>query len=275
MTRSLVITADDLGRDPGTTDTILELLADGHVTATTLIAVSDDAERAAQGARALGVTPHLHATLTRDAGMAWHPLSALPSLTDADGLLFADSAAFDATADTEQAFVELDAQLDWMHSRGLDPTAADSHAGTLYGLNGRSWLAGALRWCAANKLAFRLPRDPRSYFGDVLPGPIVNAHARAVTYADGLGVRIPQAILTNHAGADELGEYAALLDSTIERVAELPDGVSELFLHPSAPGAVPGPAGVVREWEARLLRDDRWRDALDREGIRLVSTWWE
>ncbi|QDZ15907.1 ChbG/HpnK family deacetylase [Humibacter ginsenosidimutans] len=273
MTRTLVITADDFGRDPGTTDTILALLDDGAITATTLIAVADNAERAAEGAIARGTSPHLHGTLTRDRGAVWHPLSGRSSLMDADGLLFDDPAAFDATATTDDAFAELDAQLAWMRARGLDPAAVDSHAGTLYGLNGRSWLADALRWCAANELAFRLPRDARAYFGDALPAPLAHAHARAVAYADRLGVSLPHAILTNHADADELGDYEALRDSLIERLAELPEGASELFLHPSAPGAVPGPAGVAREWEARLLRDDRWHAAIEREGIHLVAAW--
>jgi predicted glycoside hydrolase/deacetylase ChbG (UPF0249 family) len=273
MTRSLVITADDFGRDPGTTNTVLDLLRDGLATATTLITVADDAERAAEGARALGVTPHLHATLTRDRGMAWHPLSGLPSLMDADGLLFDDAADFDGAADTEHVLVELGAQLRWMRGHGLAPAAVDSHAGTLYGLGGRSLLAEALTWCAANDLAFRLPRDAASYFGNVLPAPVAQAHARAVAYADRLGVRLPRAILTNHGDADQLGDYAALRDSLVERIAELPEGTSELFLHPSAAGAVPGPAGVTREWEARLLRDERWRAALEREDIRLVTGW--
>ena len=69
MSRRLVITADDLGREPGTTEVIAALLAEGNVTATTLICVSPAAERAAELARALGVLPRLHVTLTSERGL--------------------------------------------------------------------------------------------------------------------------------------------------------------------------------------------------------------
>ncbi|HIY24582.1 MAG TPA: hypothetical protein H9837_09820, partial [Candidatus Brachybacterium merdigallinarum] len=58
----------------------------------------------------------------------------------------------------------------------------------------------------------------------------------------------------------------------IARLAELPEGTSELFLHP-APDAKGIPA--ERVWESRLLRDEAWHDALQREGITLVSSWWD
>jgi Uncharacterized protein conserved in bacteria len=57
VSRRLVITADDLGRDAGSTQVIAGLLAAGHVTAATLITVTPESAPAAAMARRLGVWP--------------------------------------------------------------------------------------------------------------------------------------------------------------------------------------------------------------------------
>ncbi|MFB4287303.1 ChbG/HpnK family deacetylase [Nonomuraea sp. ATR24] len=275
MRRRVVITADDLGREPGTTDVIAGLLAEGHVSATTLICVSPEADRAAARVRELGVVPRVHVTLTSERGLPrWRPLNGGASLADPDGTLSDDPMVLGARGEAGDVIGEADAQLRWMRERGAAPVAADSHAGTLYGLHGRSWLAEALEWCARHGLAFRLPRDPEPYFGGPLPPPLAAAHERAVAYADALGVAIPRTIATNRRTAADLGGYERLRDDYLRRLAALPEGASELFLHPSSEDAVTGPDGVVRTWEARLLRDPVWLDALRSEDVEVVPGWW-
>lgn len=141
MTRRVVITADDLGREAGTTEVIIALLTEGQVSATTLIPVSPHAEQAAAQIRDLGVVPRLHVTLTSEHGLPrWHPLTGAATLPDPDGTLTDDPFTLAARGETEDVIQEADAQLRWMHDRDLPPVAADSHSGTLYGLHGRSWL---------------------------------------------------------------------------------------------------------------------------------------
>ncbi|GAA4079955.1 ChbG/HpnK family deacetylase [Nonomuraea soli] len=275
MTRRVVITADDLGREPGSTEVILALLAEGLVSASTLICVSPASSRAAAGAMALGVLPRLHVTLTGEGGLpSWRPLSAAATVAEPDGALSVDPFALGARGETKDVIEESQAQLEWMSERGLVPEAADSHAGTLYGLHGRSWLAEALQWCAGHGLAFRLPRDAGPYFGGPLPPPLAAAHEQAVALADSLGVSIPRTIATNRRTAAELGSYERLRDDYLRRLGELPEGTSELFLHPSREDAVAGPDGIVRAWETRLLRDPVWHRALEREQVEVVKDWW-
>ncbi|MFI6742918.1 carbohydrate deacetylase [Nonomuraea sp. NPDC050451] len=275
MTRRVVITADDLGREPGTTEVIAALLAEGHVSATTLICVSPTAEQAANRVRELGVVPRLHVTLTSERGLPrWRPLNGAESLVDPDGTLSDNPWVLGARGEAREVMREADAQLHWMREHGSTPEAADSHAGTLYGLHGRSWLAETLEWCARHGLAFRLPRDPEPYFGGPLPPQLAAAHERAVALADALGVSIPQTIATNRRGAHDLGAYERLRDDYLRRLAALPEGTSELFLHPSREDAVTGPDGIVRTWEARLLRDPVWHNAFESEGVEVVGGWW-
>lgn len=275
MTRRLVLTADDLGREPGTTTVIAELIAGGLITATTIIPVSPHAADAARRMQEFGVQPRLHLTLTSERELPrWRPLTDGPSIADADGTLTDDPYALGARGETADVVAELDAQLGWMRAHGLTPTGADSHSGTLYGLHGRSWLAATLAWCAEHGLAFRLPRDPAPYLGGPPPAPLAEAHAQAVAYADTLGVGIPATIMTNRRTAADLGGYEALRDDYLARLAALPEGTSEIFLHPSCEDAATGPDGIVRVWEARLLRDPVWRSAIAREGVELVGGWW-
>ncbi|GAA4416582.1 hypothetical protein GCM10023169_11650 [Georgenia halophila] len=283
MTRQLVITADDLARDPASDVVVLDLLGDSSVTATTLIPVSPHAGVAARRARELDVQPRLHLTLTSERGRPpWRALSGVSSLTGPDGALTDDPHVLAERAQTADVVAELEAQLGWMHAHDLRPAAADSHAGTLYGLHGRSdgsWLAETLAWCARNQLAFRLPRDAEPYMGR-LPPELAERHAAAVALADDLGVRLPDVILTNRRAAQDLGSYETLCTDLLARLETLPEGVSELFLHPAddrrtaADGRDEGTPDRLRAWEARLLRDPVWRETLDRSGIELVGGWW-
>ena len=278
MTRRVVITADDLGREPGTTEVIIALLTDGYASAATLITVAPAADDAARRAARIGVRPHLHVTLTSDrAQNPWRAMIAASTIAEPDGTLTGDAYALSSRGEPDDAIREADAQLEWMRGRGLTPVAADSHSGTLYGLHGGPWagqiLGATLKWCARNGLAFRLPRDPGPYFGAALPAPLARLHEQAVALADELGVALPQTIATNRRPASEIGSYQALREDYLKRLSALPHGTSELFLHPSSEQAVTGPDGILRAWEARLLRDRMFHRALETEGIAVVPEW--
>ncbi|MBX6752530.1 MAG: hypothetical protein IRY85_23195, partial [Micromonosporaceae bacterium] len=60
MSRRLVITADDLGRDAGSTEVIGALLAEGHITAASLITVAPESAPAVAAGRPGGVGPRQH-----------------------------------------------------------------------------------------------------------------------------------------------------------------------------------------------------------------------
>lgn len=273
MTRHLVITADDLGRERSSSREILELLRERAITAGSLITVSDDSAEAAAEAARLGIAPHLHLTLTSETDLPpWSPLSQGRSLRDPEGDL-PTARDLDPTELARREVVgELDAQLSWMHRHGLQPQAADSHAGVLYGLQGRSFLGEAISWSALHGLAFRLPREAGPLLPRLVPAPLLARLDPLVEHADSLGVPLPQTLLTTPAPASRPGGYEALRSQLISLVSRLPEGTSELFLHPARDGAgIP----VERVWEARLLRDDVWHDALEREDIILVSRWWD
>lgn len=272
MSRALVITADDLGRDAAGTETIRALHAAGAITRTTLIPVTPHARDAAETLRRSGLAPQLHLAFSSDMGPApWRPLSGGRSLRDGAGNLPADPARVESGAAAHEVRDELEAQLRWMHEAGLRPRSADSHSGVLYGLRGgEELLPMVLSWCAEHRLAFRLPRRPQDVPGIASTPQHRERHRAAVELADHLGVRLPAAVLTTWRSAAHPGGWDALRDELIAGLSGLPEGTSELVLHPSGPG--PG-IPEVRTWEARLLQDPQWRRALREQELDLVEEW--
>lgn len=261
MTRSLVLTADDAGTDPDVDREIAALLAGSPLTAAGVITTGTGtgAARAARliARHAPGIAPGVHV--------------ALPATAPAGGF---DDVAARITAQT-------DALTRAAADAGLPaPDRLDSHQGTLYGLRGRSYLAEAITFCAERGLRFRLPRGLELYGEDdpVLASPALRAlHASAVATADAAGVRLPRVIATHRGGDAEAKDYTALREHYLRLLEQLPEGTSEIFLHPA-----PDTPGVrelsatwwrKRTWELRMLGDPVFIREIERQGIDLVRAW--
>lgn len=278
MDRSLVITADDLGVDADVNAAIVDLLQDGLVSATTLIPVAPGAGDAVRRLRAAGIdAPHLHLALSSGREWrGWQPLAAgVASLTGPDGTFPVDPAVVGRRATEADVVRELGAQLDWMRGLGLRPPALDSHSGTLYGMHGRSFARAAVEFCAAQGLAFRLPRRLGSTLKVAVRG-LRAAHPLAVLRADELGVRMPEALISSWLPGRLVLSYAQLRAEVVAQLRGLPPGTSELIVHPApmrAAARLPLREGRKRLWELRLLRDPAFYRALRRERITIVPAW--
>lgn len=278
MERRLVITADDLGVDPDTNATIVELLREGLVSATTLIPVASAADDAVRRLQAAGLTqPRLHVTFSSARGLpAWRPLAeGVGTLTDRHGMFALDPAHAERRASAGDVARELLAQLEWMRRLGLQPAGLDSHSGTLYGLYGRSMAGDAVDFCAANGLDFRMPRALSRTLGLAVRG-LRRAHRSAVQRADALQVRLPEALVSSWLPGRMVLSYGQLRTEVLHQLRRLPAGTSELITHPSprsAAGWLPAAEARKRLWELRLLRDDVFHRALRRAGIEVAPAW--
>ena len=266
------------------------LLRDGHVSATTVLAVSEHLDRVAPGLAALhehgelkghsGFGIGLHLATSSDLGREpWAPLSPEgAALADPDGNLPADPAVAEARATPRVIAAEVAAQLARVEGLGLAADRIDSHSGTVYGLRGGAGLASVLAACAERRLALRLPRTlDAALLGGEVPVALARAHRRAVETADASGVALPQMILTDPRPTDRIGAYESLRDFYTGLLPMLPEGTSEVLAHPGAdtPWARRrfGAGWDKRVWEARLLRDPAWHEALEREGVEVVAHW--
>ena len=278
MARRLVITADDLGLDPGTNATIVALLRDHLISATTLIPVAPAVEDALDRLRANDLpSPRLHFSLSSERNLPpWRPLAPdVASLTTPESTFPMSPAVAEHQATEADVARELLAELQWMHAHDQHPQALDSHSGTLYGLYGRSLALIALAFCAEHDLAFRLPRTLPAGLALAVRG-LAKAHRVAVDRADELQVRLPERLVSSWLPGRLLLSYTQLRAEVLHQLRRLPPGTSELIVHP-APRSVQqflSPAEArKRWWELRLLRDPTFHRFLRREGIVVVPAW--
>jgi hypothetical protein len=288
--RRVVLTADDFGYDRASGELVLELLRERAVTATTVIAASDCLPDLAPGlGAATGAGLGLHVVTNSDAGRepwralspegraAWHRGARAEPAPASSAALPEDPLDAEERCTPVAAVAEMEAQLARLEEFGLRPARMDSHCGTMYGLHGNGFLPEAIGICARRGMGLRLPRVLEPYLGEGVPDPVRGLHARAVAGADAAGVPLPAAMATSTTPRAEIGSYGQLRDEYIALLARLPEGTSEVFLHPGADTAWArtrfGADWDKRVWEARLLRDPAWRRALEREEIDLVDRW--
>jgi hypothetical protein len=279
MTRKLVVTADDLGIGPATNEAIVDLMERGAVTSSTLMAVAPGAPDAVERVRRAGLAdPRLHVTLTSARELApWRPLAAdVPTLTDTEGLFHVDLARFESAASADEVGREMAAQLGWMAEAGLRPAALDSHSGSLYSHRGGQLLDTALRFCAENSLGFRLPRTLPRLLDIAVRGPLRRRYDEAVATAGAYGVRLPETVIGAVLPGRLLTGYAHLRWTVLRQLRALPEGVSELIMHPAPAAAarrLDRAEGRKRMWELRLLQDPLFLRTLRSERIQLVPGW--
>ncbi|WP_043501556.1 ChbG/HpnK family deacetylase [Georgenia sp. SUBG003] len=207
----------------------------------------------------------------------WRPLAAdVPSLTDRHGLFHVELARSQGAASPHDVGLEMEAQLSWMTDAGLRPGALDSHSGVLYSHRGGPLMDTALRFCAENSLGFRLPRRLPRLLDVTVRGPLRRRYDEAVAAAGAYGVRLPESIIGAWLPGRLLTGYAQLRRNVLSQLRSLPDGVSELIVHP-APAAAAGlldrAEGRKRMWELRLLQDPLFLRAIRSERIQLVPAW--
>jgi hypothetical protein len=270
MTRSLVLTADDAGTDPDADREIAALLAGSPLTAVGVITapVAGDPPRGPENPGAAHAV-EAFARAAPDVAPGVHVVLPVP----------APAGGFDDVAD--RVTDQIDALARATSAVGSPPPARlDSHQGTLYGLLGRSYLAEAIEVCARRSLAFRLPRGLELYGDDdpLLATPAVRErHASAVAAADVAGVRLPRVIATHRGGDAEARDYVTLRDHYLRLLERLPEGTSEIFLHPApdTPRLRELASGWWRKrtWELRLLGDPVFIREIERQGIDLVAGW--
>lgn len=249
MTRELVLTADDFGLDAGVNAAVAELAHLGALTATSLLTTRPDAEAAL--ALEVPIAVGLHVELD-------------PALL--------------AHAGPEEIEGWIEEQLAWLTARGPAPTHLDLHTSALYGL-GPEASAGAptgvvpqaITVAARHGLSLRLPR----YLPPLdAPAGFRGHHADAVARADAAGVRIPEIMLGDPRPPDTIRDRADLLGMYVGLLPAVPDGVSEMFLHPAVPGVggTDEPAAMRRKrtWEYELLRSGDLRAAIEDHGIALT-----
>ncbi|TXM76651.1 ChbG/HpnK family deacetylase [Methylobacterium sp. WL103] len=243
--KRLVVTADDFGLSREVNEAVEQAHRDGILTAASLMVSAPAAADAVARARRMpSLRVGLHLVLVE----AWPTLPAaqLPDLTDADGLMRRDMERLGLDlalkpAARRQLSAEITAQFEAFRATGLllDHVNAHKHF-HVHPLIAGAVLAIGPRYGVR---AIRVPREPRAVLRLAEPGATPRAALDTAPWAALLAVRARRMSLTipdrtlglAWSGAMTPPRVAALL-------ANLPDGLTELYTHPATAAGFPGEA---------------------------------
>ncbi len=263
--RFLIVHADDFGMCHSTNRAIVELWERGAITSTTLMA---NCPWALEAAAAVSWDPQMdvgvHLTSTSEWELyKWGPLLRQPgaeTLTDALGYFPADTRHM-PEVDAAALRAELNAQIAFAKTIGIDPTHLDNHMGSLRGVHHRL----LIELGAEHGLPVRFSEYPAYANGD---------EAEIAALCRQLGVLHPDRVIgLPFTYADE-EDYGFAREHVRSLLRDLQPGVTELLFHPSL--ETDELKGITDSWpyrlyDYRLFLDPEVRRVLADEGIELIG----
>ena len=276
--KRLIVNADDFGLHSAVNRGIIEGYRKGCIRSTSFVAAGAAAEEAAALARenpGLGVG--LHLTLVAEWPVL--PPEKIPSLVEADGRLLPDHTAFIRRYMTGgvrmgELRAECEAQILRARRMGVCLTHIDSHQ-HLHVLPGVSRLVLAL----AKEYGFSKMRFPGEavLFKGGFPASVGRYVAKCgLTFCACMAKREMQqaGILTPDAFFGMLAGGNMFLDHFLAILRALPDGVSEIMVHPGTDNRVLDSIYHWRyHWEEELasVTSGEAQNYVETHGIRLIS----
>ena len=290
MDRYLMINADDCGSFQCANAAIMELLKNpaSPLTSTTVMPTCSWAPQvckfaAANPDLAMGV----HLTLTSEwSSYRWAPVSQgdTSSLRDKEGYLWHKTEDVELHADIEQVKREIRAQIARCKALGMaNPSHLDNHMGSLYGIATGRWelLMATIEIAAEYRLPFRLPASIAQVdFNNTTlgigtdAGETIAAAGQIIEFCRAIGVALPDHLIPNEWGGPQDESYENFREYLYDLYANIPNGVTETYLHPALEcDELKNATGVWfrRVWEHRVMSDPRTRQHIEAHGIKLIS----
>ncbi|MBE6773723.1 MAG: ChbG/HpnK family deacetylase [Ruminococcaceae bacterium] len=273
MSKYIIINADDFGLNKEQNAAIKDLLEKKLITSVSLMAVAPEAADAADFSREISIPTGVHITLNSDDSKDLYP-----SLTGAVSLgktgLWHEGKNLTFKARRSDVRAELEAQYRYITEKGATVDHADSHCGTVYGINGRRFFLDAFDFCNEHKLPFRFPKTVgflERQLGMKIPSPIVKLQQMIVSSAEKRNVKLLTDLVSNPWSMERIKDYDTLRKYYLDAVDNCLDGVTEIFLHPALPNDDYGNEWQKRELEYRLLKSGDLLQHAEDKGIRVVG----
>lgn len=270
--KRLIVTADDFGAAPQVNEAVERAHRDGILSAASLMVSGAAAADAVARARNLpSLRVGLHLVLVE--GKPVLPASSVPDLVDASGhfrtdMARAGAAMFFFPTVRRQLAAEIDAQFAAFAATGLPLDHVNAHkhfhlhptiaaqivkAAAVYGVKGA-----------------RVPLEPQGVLGRIEPHKPSGVVALTAPFARRLRGRFRRAGIAAPDSVFGLAWSGAMTpDRLAGLIAHLPDGLSEIYMHP-ATGSYPGSApGYQYSSELTALTDPRMPGLLAARDIRL------
>ena len=273
MSKYLIINADDFGYNDEQNSAIQELLQKGLITSTSLMSVAPKAQAAVEEARRAVFFVGVHFTLNSDdEKYLWQSLTGAESLGK-NGLWYKQkNLTFKASRSDVRD--ELEAQYRFITDYGITVDHADSHCGTLYGINGRRFFLDAFDFCKEKKLPFRFPKTSgfiERQVGMHLPAPVIKLQKMIVSCAEKRGVKLLDDLVSNPWSMERINDYDTLRKYYLDAVDNCIDGVTEIFLHPALGNESYGLQWQKRAFEYELLKSGDLLERAKEKGVEVVS----
>ena len=273
MSKYIIINADDFGYNTEQNTAIKELLNEGLITSTSLMAVAEKAEDAVSFARENSFPVGVHLTINSDdAASPWQSISGVKSL-GVNGLPF-ESKKLTFGAKRSHVRWELEAQYRFIKKGGAKVDHADNHCGTLYGINGRRFFIDAFDFCSEHSLPYRFPKTPgflERQLGMKVPAPVIKAQQMIVKCGEKRGVKMLDDLVSDPRPMEKIKDYNTLRQYYLDAVDNCIDGVTEIFLHPAPENPSYGEQWRKRVFEYELLKSGDLLQKAEDKGIEVVS----
>lgn len=280
MAKYLIVNADDYGMCTAANQAVAELFEGGWLKSSTIMMPCPTAKEAVQFAidhpeYAIGV----HVTLTSEwEKYRWKPLTDGKSLIDEEGYMWHESDMVEKNAKYDEIEKEVRAQIDLAHSMGMKPSHIDNHMGSLYGhYTGRLSLGKmALRICGDYGYAYRIfTKHDKRICPAGTPYPVYAAMTLLTNHwGKKYNVIMPDYLLFPDWNDDMRASYETYRDTILRIWTDLPDGVTETFIHPSVENdelkTITG-RWQDRVWEYQLMKDPYTHEYLKNHGVELIS----
>ncbi len=283
MAKYLIVNADDYGMCFAANAAVQELFEAGRLLSATIMTPCPAADAALEYAAAhpefaIGV----HLTTTSEwRTYRWKPLTGGKTLVDETGYMWRNSRLFGEHAAYPEIEAELHAQVQYALERGLQTSHLDNHMGSLYGQHVSpprfGLLRRTLRVCGQYGLPFRMfdHTDRR-----LCPAGTPYAIFRPLqlfgrVWGRRYGVTLPDYLLFPDWTAQlREGTYDAYRETILRLWTDLPEGITETYLHPSL--QTPELMEIMphwrdRVWEYELMRDPQTHIYLQKHGVQMIS----
>ncbi|MBQ7687667.1 MAG: polysaccharide deacetylase family protein [Clostridia bacterium] len=281
MAKYLIVNADDFGMCKAANDAVIALFKAGRLYSSTIMfpcpACAEAARFAADNPQyAVGV----HFTLTSEwKTYRWAPLTDGASLRDPAGFMWPRAADVEKHAKHKEIEAEIEAQYEKALSFGMTPSHVDNHMGSLYGnKTGRlDLLPLVLRWAGKHGLSYRLyTKAAKTMVPRGTPWPLYKLSSFVTALlAKRYRVTLPDYLLFPD-WTDELenGGYENYRKEILRQWTNIPDGVTETFLHPALETQELKeitPNWFQRVWEYNLMNDPETHAYLAANGVQMIS----
>lgn len=269
--KSLIVTADDFGAAPEVNEAVERAHREGILSAASLMVTGAGAADAVARARANpALRIGLHLVLVE--GRPVLPPAQVPGLVDSTGhfrtdMARAGAAMFFLPSVRAQLAAEIEAQFAAFAATGL----ALDHVNAHKHFHLHPTIASLIVKIGAGHGArgARVPLEPQAVLGRVEPHKASGVAALTAPFAHGLRRRFRRAGIAAPDQVFGLAWSGAMTASRLSGLIEnLPDGLSEIYMHP-ATGPYPGCASGYRyAEELAALTDSRLPGLLTRMGIK-------